>query len=129
MLLLLCIYAATAIAAQPDDVIVLTDGQDEYPIGLNLEILEDKEKQWTIEDVTSPAIADQFVPSQEAAPGFGFTDSAYWVRFHVRNEAREEAEWVLIYESVAFFIDYYLPSESGNEFEIKYIGGFVWLIL
>ena len=107
VLFLLCLFGARTIVAQTDVAIVLTDGQDEYPIGLNLEILEDKEKQWTIEDVTSPAIANQFVPSQESAPGFGFTDSAYWVRFHVQNEAREEADWVLIYESDAFFIDYF----------------------
>jgi hypothetical protein len=56
--------------------IILTDEQDQYPLGLHFEILEDKEGILTIEDVTSPEIAAEFVPSQEEAPSFGLSDSA-----------------------------------------------------
>ncbi|KPK01932.1 MAG: hypothetical protein AMJ56_21490, partial [Anaerolineae bacterium SG8_19] len=75
-----------AVAQSPSE-IVLEDSQAQYNIGLQMEILEDKEKQWTIEDVTSLEVAAQFVPSLEESPGLGFTDSAYWIRFQVRNEA------------------------------------------
>ena len=102
----------------PTDILILTDDQAEYPIGLHMDILEDKEKQWSIEDVTSPDIAAQFVPSSEEAPGFGFTDSAYWIRFRVRNEASSDIEWLVLYEAVAFFIDYYVPSASGEGYEV-----------
>jgi signal transduction histidine kinase len=102
----------------PTDILILTDDQAEYPIGLHMEILEDKEKQWTIEDVTTPHIAAQFLPSSEEAPGFGFTDSAYWIRFRVRNEASSDIEWLVLYEPTAFFIDYYLPSVSGEGYDV-----------
>lgn len=106
----------------PIQILVLTDDQKEYPIGLHMEILEDKNKQWTIEDVTTPSIAAQFVPSSEEALGFGFTDSAYWVRFRVRNEASSDTNWLLSYDSVSFFIDYYYPADSGEGYEIIQTG-------
>ncbi len=106
----------------PAKVLILTDDQAEYPIGLHMEILEDKDKQWTIEDVTTPNITAQFVPSSEEALGFGFTDSAYWVRFRVRNEASSDTNWLLSYDSVSFFIDYYYPADSGEGYEIIQTG-------
>lgn len=111
-----------AVVAQSQGKIVLLDTQHQYPIGLHIEILEDKEKQWAIEDVTSPPIATEFVPSQEEVPGFGFTDSAYWIRFQVTNEATEAAEWLLRYESMAFYVDYYFPAEDGSGYEIVNTG-------
>ncbi|MBF0542008.1 MAG: hypothetical protein HQK91_11235, partial [Nitrospirae bacterium] len=32
---------------------ILTDKQDSYQLGLSMEYLEDKDKKWTIEDVSS----------------------------------------------------------------------------
>ena len=95
------------VQAQSHEGLVLRDPQRQYPVGLHMEILEDKDKQWTIEDVTSPAIAAQFTPSSEETPGFGFTDSAYWVRFEARNETDSGTDWLLLYDSVSFYIDYY----------------------
>ena len=106
----------------PTKLLILTDETNEYPVGLHMEILEDKDKQWTIEDVTTPNIAAQFVPSSEEALGFGFTDSAYWVRFRVRNEASSDTNWLLSYDSVSFFIDYYYPADSGEGYEIIQTG-------
>ncbi len=108
--------------AQPRGEIVLTDPQLQYPVGLHMEILEDKDKQWTIEDVTSPTIAAQFAPSSEETPGFGFTDSAYWVRFEARNEADSDTDWLLLYEPASFYIDYYLPAANGEVYDAIHTG-------
>ena len=108
--------------AQSHEGPVLRDPQRQYPVGLYLEILEDKDKQWTIEDVTSPDIAAQFVPSSEEVPSFGFTDSAYWVRFEARNEADSDTEWLLLYESASFYIDYYLPAANGEGYDVIHTG-------
>ncbi len=44
--------------------VILTAKQDEYPVGLHLEILEDLDKTWTIADVSAPELSYQFVLSQ-----------------------------------------------------------------
>jgi hypothetical protein len=63
---------------------------------LYLEILEDPTRQLTIEEVMSPDYESQFVASTEEVPHFGYTTSAIWVRFRVRNEARQTSQWLLI---------------------------------
>ena len=51
------------------------------------QILEDEEKKWSIQDVTSPELAGNFVKSKQEIPNFGYTNSAYWVRFKLKNDA------------------------------------------
>jgi signal transduction histidine kinase/PAS domain-containing protein len=75
--------------------VVLTDEQGEYPLGLHLEILEDPDGQLTIEQVASPEYNERFVPNHEKTPNLGYTDSAYWVRFRARNETAETYDWRL----------------------------------
>jgi hypothetical protein len=44
--------------------LVLTDEQEEYPLGLHLELLEDPGGGLTISDVSSAEFNDQFTPSE-----------------------------------------------------------------
>jgi hypothetical protein len=73
----------------------LTDEQEKYPLGRFLEVLEDPTAQLTIDDVTAPDYAAQFVPSQEEIPNFGYTNSAYWLRFRIKNEHHGMPAWQL----------------------------------
>ena len=102
--------------------IVLTTAQDIYPLGTHLEYLEDKEKSWTIEDVTSSELSTLFVPSTAESPGFGFTDSAIWVRFPIRNAADETVSWLLVIDSYLFYIDVYMPTNNPQGFELFQTG-------
>lgn len=124
VLLLLCLLSMNAVAQSPGAVI-LTGEQDQYPLGLHLEILEDKEGAWTIEDVTSPEFSPQFVPSQDEIPNFGFTNSAYWVRFRLKDEADESVRWLLAVESNLFFIDVYVPAANSGQFQVTQTGTFL----
>jgi PAS domain S-box-containing protein len=66
--------------------IMLEHERGAYSLAPYIEILEDKEGRLTIEDVTSPKFSNKFIPNKnESTPSFGFTDSAYWVRFTVKN--------------------------------------------
>ena len=93
LLLLLSLAGWKAVLAQPGQpdgagTVTLTDEQDETPLGLHLEILEDPSGDLSIKDVTSPELDGRFLPSDTAVPSYGFTDSAYWVRFRVRNDGQ-----------------------------------------
>lgn len=68
------------------------------PLGLHLEYLEDTEGRLTIEDVTSEAFSRKFVPSRRETLNFGYTRSAYWIRFclsYSPKHQRGEKEWLL----------------------------------
>jgi signal transduction histidine kinase len=113
-------------SAQPDTLpepVTLTDAQDNYPLGLHMQILEDSGGKLTIDDVSSPAFDARFIPSRVAAPGFGYTESAYWIRFRLRNEASPLRRWVT---QVQFpnmhFVDFYSPRADGEGFTLKQTG-------
>ncbi|MBI3814276.1 MAG: hypothetical protein HY279_07425, partial [Nitrospinae bacterium] len=127
--------------------LILDPGKEVYPLSIHLDILEDKEGKWTIEDVTSPKLSDKFIPHKnESTPGFGFTNSAYWVRFKVKNPPKSpfskgglklspplqkggEGEWLLeIALPILDRVDLYIPPSplplpSGERIEVK--GGFI----
>jgi len=108
------------------DEVLLTDEQGEYPLGLHLEILEDKDSKWDIDEVTSRELDPKFIPSQDAIPNFGFSDSAFWVRFTVRNETEETTDWQLAFQRTTnpFFVDVYIPSSDQQDFVVTKTG---WL--
>ena len=68
--------------------VILNEKQDVYPLGLHLEIFEDPSGKLTIEEIASHEFENRFVPSLNEVPNFGHTNSAYWVRFRIKNETR-----------------------------------------
>ncbi len=70
--------------------IVLTVDKGEYPIGLNLEILEDKEGKLTLADVRKNEIENLWTKSNKEVPSFGYTKSAFWVRFKTNAPLNEK---------------------------------------
>ncbi len=114
--------AQTSDPATPEPVI-LSDEQEEYPLGLNLEILEDPSGKLTIEEVSSPEFVSQFSPSQSAVPNFGFTESAYWVRLHLDNQSQKINEWLLEVDFAnMYYVDLYTPMADGAGFAVKQSG-------
>ena len=97
--------------AQPENAVVLTDEQEQYPLGLHIELLEDKDQEWTIDDVTSPEIASLFVPSQEAAPGFGFSDSS--IRAYVNSRVWKKVRWLLTSSCLGFRLESNLVNQPN----------------
>jgi signal transduction histidine kinase/PAS domain-containing protein len=102
------------------DAVLLTDDQGEYPLGTHLEFLEDPTRKLTIDDVASADYEARFTPSHNDVPIFGFTDSAYWVRFTVKNETTTTDDWFI---DVAFpnmqYVDLYTPLPNGEGFAVK----------
>ena len=101
--------------------VILTDEQGEYPLGLFVEVLQDPSRELTISQVTSSEYAAQFVPSEKEVPNFGYTTSAIWLRFRVRNETSQTCadagsicSWRLgLMNARLGLVDLYLPTPSG----------------
>ena len=108
---LLMVFTHQAQAQAP---LVLTGSQESYPLGMHLEILEDKDKRLTIEDVSSALFQNQFKASQQELPHFGFTDSAYWVKLSLTNKNVRIKDWRLSLGLTHFnFVDFYRPDKNG----------------
>jgi signal transduction histidine kinase/DNA-binding response OmpR family regulator len=110
----LVVLIASINSVHAQNSLILTDNQESYPLGMFLEILEDKNKQWTIDDITSPRLADRFTPNIKKIPHFGFTDSAYWVRISLINQSKRIKDWRLVLGLTNFnFVDFYLSEGKG----------------
>jgi diguanylate cyclase (GGDEF)-like protein len=97
-------------------VVVLLDGQHEYPLGQHVEYLEDHAQVLTFEQVSAPAFDSRFRRSQAEFQNFGFKNSAFWVRFTVRNESSASTQWLLeLAEPAMNSVELYMPVESGFE--------------
>ncbi len=69
-----------------------------------VDVLEDKTGDLTIDDVVSDRYAFQFAPASMTELYFGYTTSAYWLRFTVENQRDEDIR--LILEASPADIDY-----------------------
>ena len=95
------------------DVIKIDENLTSRSIGLDIEYLEDAEGTLTFDDIKGGKLKGSWTASKTENPGFGFTDSVYWVRFTVENIARREIQFYLDQNfPQADFIRLYVP-ENG----------------
>jgi len=116
---ILLVITSQKVAASED--VVLDKNISEYEIGLNISILEDKNKQYSIQDIVSPDISKLFVPSDQDNLSYGFTDSAYWVKFKVVNPYNNPFEWLLeisypMLDNIQLFV------KNNQNFEMRQAG-------
>jgi two-component sensor histidine kinase len=118
----LCLLLVPAIRLMAAEPIVLRPELERLSLGTRMDILEDKVKQWTIQDIVSERVAALFTPSHAVSPAFGFTSSAYWVRFSVVNPFDREIQWCL---EVAYppmdSIALYIPTQA-DQFQLRRAG-------
>lgn len=84
--------------AQADElkpILELTDNQGKYNLSPYLDILEDKDKSLTIDDIASKKFDSNFKHNQQSVPTLGFTKSAIWLRLKIENKSSQEKTWLL----------------------------------
>lgn len=78
------------------DALIRVDGiQGEYDAQAVLGILEDREKELSIEDMSYPEVDSRFVPFKDSNYAGKITDSAYWTKLVVENETDKLQELFL----------------------------------
>lgn len=86
----------------------LTDNASNYSINARMEVLEDAGRIWTMRDVQSPAMQEQFQPAGGKS-SFGYSLSAYWVRVTLNNESSNDQWELTVMNSLMDTIDIYPP--------------------
>ena len=75
--------------------VILTETSPKHSLGRHVEYLEDPTQHLTLDDVISAPYTTQFIPSREDLPNFGFTRSAYWIRYQLQNHTSEPVNYLL----------------------------------
>ncbi len=97
-----------AVYAKDGKQIVLTDETPQYLMGKYLSIYEDASHAKTIYEVIAKDFSKKFKQSNQENPNFGFSESAYWLRFQVKNETTVQDNFMLeinfpMLDSVEFY--------------------------
>jgi methyl-accepting chemotaxis protein len=80
--------------------------------GQFLSYLEDPEKNLTIDQVSSPEYADRFKHDIKDVPNFGYTRSAYWIRFTLSSRTDQE-RLIEIRYALLDYVTLYAPAGGG----------------
>ncbi|WP_345307866.1 7TM-DISM domain-containing protein [Candidatus Villigracilis saccharophilus] len=113
--------ASAAENGQP--VLILTSQKQEYLLGTHLEYLEDPKGELTFEQVRSAQYDSKFSRGKQDILNFGTTDSVYWLRLRIRNNAPTAARWRLeLARPTVNTIILYLPEKTGTQYTEKKTG-------
>jgi two-component system, sensor histidine kinase LadS len=93
-------------------VLIYTDSTKYVEISPYAAVLEDANKEWSIEQVK--AMPDScFQKTKKTFLNLGNTDSRFWVRYELSNKTNEDLYWINA-ASVIHYLDLYLVSEDGQ---------------
>lgn len=84
--LLIFIICGGIINEAQASVIINQEKVGKYKIYENMEILEDKEGNLRIDEVSSTTFSNQFTENKEGIPSYGYKSSVYWMRFEIDNQ-------------------------------------------
>ncbi|MCE9501180.1 MAG: hypothetical protein K8R21_11890 [Leptospira sp.] len=78
-----------------DEFVRLDSKIQKVEIGKFVSFYEDPTGSLLIDDVSNPGFRNKFANSIKESLNFGFTESAIWLRFEVRNEDQSSNDWLL----------------------------------
>ena len=113
------LFYTDCLAAEPGEAFIINPSVKDTFLGSYMDILEDPEKQYGIDDIIRPDISAKFNRSKQDEPSFGFTDSAYWVRLYIENPSNENHEWLLeVTYPLIDSVTLYAPSADNQYTEL-----------
>ncbi len=107
---------------QSQPILTLRSSYDLLPLGGSVAVFEDKSRLLSIDNVSSPSLANRFQPSTQALPNFAFTSSAIWLRFSVVNKSGDKC-FLQIYNAPLDTLDVYVSDVHGGFIHKRYGAG------
>ena len=95
LLFVLLAVASTFASASRSDVVLLDDESSSVTMAGKYSWLEDDTAALGLDDVSSPAMDGRFIPGNTDGLSLGYTSSAIWLKFKVRDVARDGQPWLL----------------------------------
>ncbi|HQQ63686.1 MAG TPA: 7TM-DISM domain-containing protein [Pseudomonadales bacterium] len=102
--LLALFWLSVAVFAQAAPLVEIDQPRVQLSLAPYIDILEDPDGNLTIENVMSDRYSFQFAPAPMTEMFFGYTDSAYWIRFTIENQRDNDMAFIL--EASPADIDY-----------------------
>ncbi|MFL5730856.1 MAG: sensor histidine kinase [Cytophagaceae bacterium] len=103
----------SAFAGKP---VIITDSLDRYSLVEDyFDMLEDKTKNLTLQDITSGVYDSKFYPNPDYVGRNVNITSAYWLRIKVINKSKETKRWIIeLFDFRMDHFDIYIPDGKGG---------------
>ena len=112
-----CMVRSASAQQNSQPVLVLTSQKQEYLLGTYLEYLEDPKGELTFEQVRSAQYDSKFSTGKQDILNFGTTDSVYWLRLRIHNDAPTAAKWRLeLARPTVNTIILYIPEKTTSQY-------------
>lgn len=102
----------------------LTDSYAQYPMEAQVSYCEDKTVHLSVYDIAALP-EDRWTANAKPSLNFGFTESAWWFRFKLKDESKEPTRWLL---KVAYphldRIEVHMRDRKSGKFETRTSGDF-----
>ncbi len=93
----------------------LSDIKESYSILEYCDILIDNGEKWSVHDVSTTPLRDQFKPADPGKTNLGYSDSACWIRFNVTNGHVRKENWIIESEyPLLDRVELYIPRGNGE---------------
>ncbi len=89
---LFCFFPGMLTAA---DTAIIDDTFTVIPLSSYAEVFEDKTRSLTINEITTDTLSRQFVPVTKKTINFGYSKSAFWIRYSTLNSFKNDREYFL----------------------------------
>lgn len=85
-------------------------------LGKYISILEDKEKKFSLADIQHFPHSENFIPSDKEIPNFGITESAFWIRFSIKNPTNHSIDLLLELDQAQYdLVEFYDTIPETNQ--------------
>jgi hypothetical protein len=118
MILLTCI----GVPGAGQSPVFIQDSVDQHIFSFSeIEYLEDPQRGFTIEEVSSPAMTGNFKTSASFSPENVNKSSAYWCRIKIKHNAQSGKQWLIeFFDQTIDRIDFFIPDSTGKFMEQSY---------
>ncbi len=113
-LFLVIFFSTTVVFANKP--VVLNDSITQYEVAFDkLDFFEDKTNRLTIDDISSEKYTSKFKENKVQLPRNYNTNSAYWIRFVIKNDSERNKSWLFEYfDSSIQQILFFTPDNKGG---------------
>ncbi|MBF0442372.1 MAG: sensor histidine kinase [Oligoflexales bacterium] len=112
-LLLVAAFHAIPLTAKDGGPIIITDGQDSFPVGWNFSYYEDKKNDRNVDKIIELDRLGAFNSNGEMLKGKAYSDSSFWLKFVIENRSGNE-EWFLdLVSPIQETFDVYPMTDKG----------------
>ncbi|MDX1957423.1 MAG: 7TM-DISM domain-containing protein [Leptospiraceae bacterium] len=100
-----------------DDNVIWKEDTKKITLGKYISIFEDKSGKLKLADILSNPDSVNFAKSDQEVPGYGITDTTFWVRFTVDNSTQKEIDLILEVDHPQFDeVEFFINDPYSNEF-------------